>query len=438
MLYALVALALAGAAASTPRAVRVQGTRWINVSSGEQVMLKGPNVVVKGPPWLPRVEGTTVCHDTSTATCYTFNEADARHIKETMGYNLVRLGVAWPGAQPDNGTSFDPTFIANLQAILRLCEAHGISVILDMHGDMVSTANCGWGMPAWLAKLARPELIGKPLTQDLPYRWISSLTLHSACGDNETAWAQHAGDPNYNLLNECCVGLNAGANNNAVGFTTLAQGTMDYMLYDDAGKAAFANFWGGIAAAVADYPAAIGVELMNEPMTIHRPQYFELWRAADTAIRAHVPDMSVGVMDIGEGAVFPSWVMAIAGDLGLSSATTQWLTSSQHLFYAWHWYGNPSDPRDAVAEVQTLMSKWGVASMLSETMSCTAIRAAEAVNMSWSYWHYSRYCDTAPAFGSKLPPNSFGACILGWDGGDSSKSCSPTASASEVDVIYKP
>jgi len=55
MLYALVALALAGAAASTPRAVRVQGTRWINVSSGEQVMLKGPNVVVKGPPWLPRV-----------------------------------------------------------------------------------------------------------------------------------------------------------------------------------------------------------------------------------------------------------------------------------------------------------------------------------------------------------------------------------------------
>ena len=64
-----------------------------------------------------------------------------------------------------------------------------------------------------------------------------------------------------------------------------------------------------------------------------------------------------------------------------------------------------------------------MSSMLTETMSCDAIDAAERANISWSYWHYSRYCDTAPQFGSKLPPLSFGACILGWDGGNANKTC---------------
>lgn len=69
------------------------------------------------------------------------------------------------------------------------------------------------------------------------------------------------------------------------------------------------------------------------------------------------------------------------------------------------------------------MSKWNIAAMLTETMSCSALKAAEVSNISWSYWHYSQYCDTAPAFGAKKPPESFGACILGWGGGQASKTC---------------
>ena len=47
--------------------------------------------------------------------------------------------------------------------------------------------------------------------------------------------------------------------------------------------------------------------------------------------------------------------------------------------------------------------------------------AAKAANISHSYWHYSSYCTTGPWFGDRrVPSETFGACILGWDGGNSS------------------
>lgn len=374
------------------------------------------------------MEGDTVCQDTATQTCYTFNAADAAHIRR-MGWNSIRLGVAWAGAQSTDADSLDASWVANLQAILRLCEAHGIHVVLDFHTDMVGHANCGWGVPSWFSQQAAPELIGKPLTTGLPYSLLHSLGItdalyiNSPCGSNESAWAAHAGEPDYNLVNECCGGLSSGANNNALGYSKLAQATMDHLLSAGPGRDAFVRFWALVARAVADFPAAVGCELMNEPMSLRRALLFETWQAASDAIVAEVADMSVSISDLSEGAVIPAWAARLAGSAVLPAATKAWLQRSTHLFYAWHWYGTPKDAAAAVKNVQSLGAKWGVASMLTETMSCDAIGAAEAANISWSYWHWSQYCDTAPAFGGKRPPHSFGACILGWGGGTSNKTC---------------
>ena len=52
--------------------------------TGEPVVLVGPNVVVKGPPYMPYVQGDTICDDvvndecTAAGTCIscnTFNQA---------------------------------------------------------------------------------------------------------------------------------------------------------------------------------------------------------------------------------------------------------------------------------------------------------------------------------------------------------------------------
>ena len=47
---------------------------------------------------------------------------------------------------------------------------------------------------------------------------------------------------------------------------------------------------------------------MNEPMSIWRWNMFGTWEAANNAILAVVPDMSVGIMDTGEGATMPAWM----------------------------------------------------------------------------------------------------------------------------------
>ena len=111
--------------------------------------------------------------------------------------------------------ALDPNFLQRLHAVLNLTDATGIHVMLDNHGDMTASAGCGNGVPMWLSKLAAPELIGKPLTTGSPFNLVPSLDIkklggYSHCGSNETKWQAFAGDPNYNLLNECCAAINSG------------------------------------------------------------------------------------------------------------------------------------------------------------------------------------------------------------------------------------
>ena len=106
----------------------------------------------KGPPWLPLVNGSTRCN-VSTA-CSTFNEADALYIR-SLGWSVIRLGVIWAGGQPTPEPKLDTAWVERLQAILALCETHGIRVLLDVHQDAVGTAMCGEGMISapWFAAL---------------------------------------------------------------------------------------------------------------------------------------------------------------------------------------------------------------------------------------------------------------------------------------------
>ncbi len=414
---------------SIPRNVKIVDQHWVDTKTGDTVILRGPNVVVKGPPWLPLLEGDTVCQDTPTETCKTFNRADAEHITKTMGWNSIRLGVTWAGAQPENKDSLDPGWVKRLQAILTMCHQYGIHVILDHHTDMVGSAGCGFGVPMWFSRLAAPELIGKELTTAFPFRYLGlftdtfKLNIPKPCLNNASAWLVGVDDDNYNLVNSCCQGMNSGANNNALGFTTISQKTLSYLFTKGPGRDYFSRYYRLLAEAVADYPAAVGIELMNEPVYLERWKMYETWRACNSEITKVIPDMSVSVTDIGEGAVLPKWFSQLDPGIGLYPSTEKWLRQAPNLFYSWHWYGNPKNPETAVENVQEIMKKWNMPSMLTETMSCSAIIPAEKAGISWSYWHYSQYCDTAQAYGGKLPPKSFGACILGWGAGTSVKTC---------------
>ena len=168
---------------------------------------------------------------------------------------------------------------------------------------------------------------------------------------------------------------------------------------------------------------------MNEPMTIRRTLAFDTWREAGEAVLAEVPDMSVSVMDTGEGVLLPDWVVRIGGGGGgISNATLAWIKTSGRAFYAWHWYGVPATAAQAVEYAEALGEAWGVPTFATEFMDCAAWGAAGRANVSRLYWHYSAYCTTGSAFGSRaVPSDTFGACILGWAGGDAAYNCSSVA-----------
>merc|ERR1712232_60286 len=139
---------------------------------------------------MPEVTGNTICNDvvndacskTGTCTsCSTFNQADVDHLK-SRGWNFIRLGVVWAGAQPRNEDSLDPDFLRRLHAVLNLTDANGIHVMLDNHGDMVGSAGCGNGVPMWIQKKAAPEFIGKPLHTAFPYSVIHEIAVKEVGG----------------------------------------------------------------------------------------------------------------------------------------------------------------------------------------------------------------------------------------------------------------
>lgn len=191
---------------SSARDVLVQDGAFVSSATGQEVLLVGANVVMKGPPWIPSVSGHGACETSnssgSNSSCQTFNDHDALHLR-SQNYNFVRLGVPWAGGQPDNGDVLDPVFVSRLHAFLDLAHNHSIAVVLDVHQDAVGSAVCGEGVPMWFSKLATPHHIGKPL-------WpLTEKQKDGSCGLNDTkTWAQFAGDADYNIKVFYCVKSN--------------------------------------------------------------------------------------------------------------------------------------------------------------------------------------------------------------------------------------
>lgn len=89
--------------------------------------------------------------------------------------------------------------------------------------------------------------------------------------------------------------------------------------------------------AVADSPAAVGIELMNEPpilnFRVEEHKLYDLYKECYDAVRAVSDEMAVGVADAGQIPKFTS-------DEHLSRSNKEWLEEATHLMYTFHWYSS--------------------------------------------------------------------------------------------------
>lgn len=51
---------------------------------------------------------------------------------------------------------------------------------------------------------------------------MKKVSGYEKCDGKADKWAEFAGDPNYNLLNECCLAMNSG-NPGGLGYTSISQ-----------------------------------------------------------------------------------------------------------------------------------------------------------------------------------------------------------------------
>merc|ERR1712146_235620 len=105
-------------------------------------------------------------------------------------------------------------------------------------------------------------------------------------------------------------------------------------------------------------------------MTIRRRDAFDTWRACAEAINGVIPDMAVSIEDIGEGAVIPDWVTKIiGGGETIDKDTVNFFKRSKTAFYAWHWYGQPKEPADAISNMLELGRVFNCPTFATEFMS---------------------------------------------------------------------
>lgn len=169
-------------------------------------------MVAKGDPWYPE------------------SLLDVNHVAEikSWGFNTIRLGVMWTGAEPTKGT-YNETYLGILNQILDNLEAYGIAALIDVHQDVLSSYFCLYdGAPTWAVDLSN--------SSTHPFPW----PLSSEEGACDRPWFEN--------------------------YFAEATGAAFQDLYDNTNgmRDHFANFWKHLAQTFKD-KHILGYELINEP-----------------------------------------------------------------------------------------------------------------------------------------------------------------------------
>ena len=109
-------------------------TRYLYDSAGRVRLFQGTSIVMKGPPW------------------YDANLLNDSYVADlaASGFNVVRLGFMWTGAEPQEG-KFNATYYAIMRTIVLKLASHNIYTLLDVHQDCLSTKFCLYdGVPLWV------------------------------------------------------------------------------------------------------------------------------------------------------------------------------------------------------------------------------------------------------------------------------------------------
>ncbi|MBO4558461.1 MAG: cellulase family glycosylhydrolase [Lachnospiraceae bacterium] len=184
--------------------IRTAGTGFVT-SDGQPFIARGLNMV---------------CKDKFMDYIGEYTSEDFRFLRD-HGFNLIRLGIFWDGAEPAPGVYNDEYFL-RLDRLINMASSYGIPVFLDMHQDLFGVVFED-GAPAWATITDDCEHIRTGL-------WSESYLVSPA--------VQHAFD-NFWRNTPAPDGIGI--------------------------RTHYVNLWKHIAEHFKDNPYVIGYDIMNEP-----------------------------------------------------------------------------------------------------------------------------------------------------------------------------
>ena len=171
-LIVLLAFAVAPGRALDGRQFRLHGGRLVDERRRE-VTLRGVNARVEGIFDVTFDDGRLPLEPIPV-----FDDGDAATMAR-FGLNLLRLPISWSALEPARGR-FDAAYLDRIAAVVALCRAHGIVVLLDFHQDAFSKEIGEDGAARWVLDLLlgpnNYPYLGGPLT-DLGARRRAPATL---------------------------------------------------------------------------------------------------------------------------------------------------------------------------------------------------------------------------------------------------------------------
>jgi endoglycosylceramidase len=351
----------------------------------------GVNAVYKLPPYHPATTG----FDATT----TLSDIDAANLQR-WGFNVVRLGVLWPGLEPGARGVYDTNYLDKIETIVTNLGKHGIQVILDMHQDLWHRKFCGEGVPDYVFSLCKATEPAN--TKPFPQPAVSG---------------SYPVDEEGNPTLEACL-----SEMFATYYLSAEVGAGFQCLYDNVDGLwdAFAGFWQTVARRFAGVETVLGYELLNEPWAgdvyqsprnllpqlVERQYLQPLYEHAHSAIRA-VDNETIVFF---EGLTIDYWTSGFSSGPGGAA-----FNDRQALAY--HIYCPAQNTSSVVRQmacdavddlflaqrrndaarlgVGLVMTEFGaaeaVAADLAQLARTTAV--ADRFQQSWMYWQFKYFQD---------------------------------------------
>ena len=385
----LVGAVAAAVAVGVGAVIQVEPTRGLYVDEVGRVRLyHGLNAVYKLAPWIPSQNGSNPW--TSLAPADMANLA-------AWGFNVLRLGVQWDGAEVAPGV-FNTTYLGAMRALVDELNGYGIAAIADVHEDSISRYYCGEGVPPWYVN---PNATAYPFPAPFPYSLPPDGPFPALANCTQHPFAAY--------------------------LFTIAEAASWGDIYSNATfAAAFARYWGAVATAFAGCEGLLGYELLNEPQAgdlyadplafldsslADAGNLLPLYKAAYAAVRAVDPDHIVlyehavtenyfwettGFPAGGPGGVADNHKQALSyhiycintnatGDIINATACAEILAS---------WWA-VEDKNKAVVGGGSFLTEFGAVGGSAESAAALTAWAdmADARLESWAYWSYKYYDD---------------------------------------------